>query len=126
MVYLDKNDRVGLVVSILQAVYIIYIFNFFETTYSCETSRKLVLSGILFHPVKDSNIPISHICPFGHMMAYPIAVYLIGRHFVLNDKPDIKKKYSFIINTLIFLGSLMNLNAIVYLIPFFITEFVFH
>ena len=126
MCYLDNTNNIKLVVSVLQAVYIIYIFNFFETTYSCETSRKLVLSGILFHPVKDSKNPISHICPFGHMMAYPIALYLIGRHFVLNDTPDIKKKYSFIINTLIFLGSLMNLNAVVYLIPFFITEFVFH
>jgi len=126
MCYPDSTNNIKLVVSILQAVYIIYIFNFFETTYSFETSRKLVLSGILFHPVEDSSVPISHICPFGHMMAYPIAAYLIGRHFVLNDTPDIKKKYSIIINTLIFLGSLMNLNAVVYLIPFFITEYVLH
>ena len=111
-----------LIISIVQAIYIIYMFNYFETTYSFETSRQLLLSGIFLHPIKDSTYPVSHICPFGHMMAYPIAVYLIGRNFVLNNDPRLSKKMNYLVLMLIFVGSLMNINAIVYLIPYFITE----
>ena len=111
-----------LIISIIQAIYVIYMFNYFETTYSFETSRKLVLSGIFLHPVEDSPYPVSHICPFGHIMAYPIAIYLIGRNFVLNNDQKLKNKINNLIFVLIFIGSLMNINAIVYLIPFFLLE----
>ena len=111
-----------LIISIVQAIYIIYMFNYFETTYSFETSRQLLLSGIFLHPIEDSTYPVSHICPFGHMMAYPIAIYLIGRNFIMNNDLKLKKKMNYLVLVLIFLGSLMNINAIVYLIPYFITE----
>ena len=55
------------------------------------------------------------------MMAYPIAVYLIGRNFILNNDPRLSKKNELLVLVLIFVGSLMNI-IIVYLIPYFISE----
>ena len=123
---LDRKQKIVLLISILQAIYVIYMFQYFKTTFSFETSRKLVLSGIFFHPVEDSETPISHICPFGHTMAYPIAIYLIGRNFILHNNQKLKNKINILVNSLILLGSLMNINAVVYLLPFFITEIVLY
>jgi hypothetical protein len=123
---LDSKKKIVLAISIVQAIYVVYMFQYFKTTYSFETSRKLVLSGIFFHPVEDSHTPISHICPFGHTMAYPIAIYLIGRNFVLQDNQKLKNKINLFINSLILLGSLMNINAVVYLLPFFIAEMLLY
>ena len=50
-----------LIISIVQAIYIIYMFNYFETTYSFETSRQLSLSGIFLHPIKILRISFTYL-----------------------------------------------------------------
>ena len=75
------------------------------------------------HQFNDSETKISHICPFGHIMALIIGLYLVARVFLPIDTKN-KIRLNLIVLAFIFIGSFMNFNAVVYLTPFFIVEFM--
>jgi len=66
------------------------------------------------HSVNSNEVSENHICPFGKVAIVILSVFLLY-----------KKKYkcsSIVILLITFLLSFMNMNAMVYLIPYFIVE----
>ena len=122
--------NIYLIISIIEAIYIIYFLRYFKTKKSLDYGRVLnciydlfnVKESKLFdHYFNDSDTKISHICPFGHIMALIIGLYLVVRVFLPIDTKN-KIRLNLIVLALIFIGSFMNFNAVVYLTPFFIVE----
>jgi len=107
-------------ISILEALYVLYMFRAFKTTFSMNwlPLKFLDYSSYLVHQKQASDIPVSHICPFGHDIALVIALYLVLRNYI----PKIMA-YNKVIIGLIIAGCFMNLNALVYFLPIVITEF---
>ena len=122
--------NIYLIISIIEAIYIIYFLRYFKTTKSFDYGKSLKIlynflnisdNKYLNHQISETKEKISHICPFGHFMALVIGFYLIIRVFLPFSKK--KKIYiNLIILALIFIGSFLNFNAVIYLIPFFIIE----
>ena len=108
-----------LLVSIIEALYVIYMLNFFKTKYSLAHPLSNFNNEYLKHPIGKSDIPISNICEFGHQSSWLLAAFIILRPFFMN-------KYTKNLNILgliiVFSFSLLNMNAVVYLLPVFILE----
>ena len=115
------NNR--LTISILEAIYVIFMFRYFKTTYSFNLIPLKFLdnSEYLRHIKYSTEIPESHICIFGHNMAFVIGFFLIIRHFI-----PVIMKYNTAILTLIIIGCFMNINALVYFLPIVIVEVILH
>jgi hypothetical protein len=115
--------------SFASAVYVVYMLRYFKTRYSLAHPLVKFKTEFLRHPIGVSSEPVSNICPFGHLGALLIAFALITRLiFVVNKLAPISqiKMYSRMAVFLIFIFSLMNMNAVVYLIPFFASEYYIH
>ena len=74
-----------------------------------------------------SDKPICNICPLGNYGSFLIALFVIIRWVVfinLKNKSDKKglKLFSIFGLLMVFLLSLLNFNAVVYLLPYFIVE----
>lgn len=112
-----------LLISIIEAIYVIYMFNYFKTRYSLSFPV-IYYNSYFTHPIGKHKYPKSNICKFGHDMSWLIAIYLIIMGYLFSIYK--KNKYLSSINRLvlftIFLFSLLNLNAVVYLLPIFIIE----
>ena len=107
--------------SILEGLYIVYMFIFFKTKYSLEINRdvvkKLGLSKMFIHPTKKSEIAKSQICLFGKYGSVLIFFYLILREFV-----SLPKNMNLFVFFIIMLLCMMNYNAVVYMLPVIIVE----
>lgn len=112
------------IISFLEAIYVIYMLNYFKTTVIMDFGlilyylKKLgINSKYLNHQITQINEPMNLVCPFGHLMSWFIAAF-----FILRNYSDVLNKYNKCIVILIFIGSLMNFNVVVYLLPIFILE----
>lgn len=120
-----------IVVSLLEGLYVMYMFIFFKTCYSLEIGRwdgapfakkiekitKMDFSEILYHPGDKCTTPISQICLFGKYGSVLIFLYLLLREFVSFPK------YTNLIVFVIILGlCIMNYNAVLYMLPVIATE----
>ena len=114
-----------LVLSLVQAVYVIYIMNYFKTRYSLAHPFSYFENKFLYHPIGKADKPICNICPLGNYGGFLIGIYVILRWVIFTS---IKKKtkeiklFSIFALLLVFMLSLLNFNAVVYLIPYFISE----
>ena len=113
------------IISIVEAIYIIYMLNFFKTKYSLAHPFTYMSCEYFYHPIGVHQKPISNICKFGHDASWFLACYLIIRGYLLEYKLTNRKKL-LLVNRMVmiatFLFSMMNFNAVVYLLPIFITE----
>ena len=107
-------------VSIIEAVYVIYILNFYKTKYSFAHPLTYFENKILYHPIGKSSEPISNICKLGNIGAFFIAAYIILRIFYKNEFSVLNKLVVFIV----FVMSLLNFNAVIYLLPYFCIEYL--
>ena len=97
-------------IRILEALYLIYMFNFFETSVDFNVFSS---PDHRFFKHLIGNEKGNRICPFGHVAIFALVmVLLFGSRQLI--------KCSLVIA---FILSLMNLNALVYLIPVFIVEY---
>lgn len=115
-----------IIISLMSAVYVVYILRHFKTRYSLAHPLIKFKTEFLRHPIGTSPEPISNICPFGHLGALIIASAIIVRLFLVTYKLvtiNLIKMYSRMAVFLVFIFSLMNMNAVVYLIPFFVSEY---
>lgn len=114
-----------LLVSLVQSVYVIYIMNYFKTKYSLAHPFSYFENKFLYHPIGKADKPICNICPLGNYGGFLIAIYVILRWFIFtNMKKKNKhiKLFSIFALILVFMLSLLNFNAVVYLLPYFISE----
>ena len=123
IVYYNINLVYMLEVSIVEGLYIMYMFIYFKTRFSLELNRsgnilrQLRNMKFLFHPVERSKVPISQICQFGKVGSVFIFLYLILREFV-----SLPKYTNLIVFLIIFVLTLINYNALLYMMPVFILE----
>ena len=107
-----------LTISILESVYLIYMFLFFQTSidFNILPSAK---SWLFKHLIGDEYGV--RICPFGQIAIFGLIFFLIARHYF-----NIPKSYILYALILSFILSFMNLNAVVYLTPIWIIEFILY
>ena len=111
--------------TIFDAIYIVYILNYFKTKYSLAHPLTYFENKFIYHPIGKSEIPISNICPFGHMCSWFLAAFILIRLLVIRYTQisiSLIRNISYIVLILTILFSLMNFNAVLYLIPHFIIE----
>ena len=125
MTSLDKNQF--LILTLVEAVYVVYIMNFFKTRYSLAHPFSYFENKFLYHPIGKSDKPICNICPLGNWGSVAIAIYIILRWIIYTNTDNKNTKtnlrlFSVFTLTLVVLLSFLNFNAVVYLIPYFIVE----
>ena len=108
-----------LLVSIIQAIYVVYMLNYFKTKYSLAHPLLNFSSDYLKHPIGKSDVPISNICNFGHQCSWLIAVFVLFRPFFLCKNI---RNVSILVLIIVMTFSLLNFNALVYLLPYFFIE----
>lgn len=111
-------------ISIIEALYVIYMFNFFKTKYSFAHPFTYFENKYIFHPVGKSTVARSNICKLGHDISWLIAIFLILRGLFAKKY----KKSLLLINKIgiliLFIGCLMNFNAVIYMLPIYIIEII--
>ena len=116
-----------LLISFIEAIYVIYMLNYFKTRYSLAHPFTYFESKFLYHPIGKSEKPVCNICPLGNVGAFLIALYVILRWILFTNSQKNKsnksiKLFSIFALILVFMISLLNFNAVVYLLPYFVTE----
>lgn len=117
-----------IIITLFQTIYLFYMYFIFKTNYSFSSAlfeKQVQSMGTFF--IHNTNIYENKICGFGRLMAI-IAIILafIRLYVIYNDKEYLK--ISIINKTLIFdiiciiLASIMNFNALIYIIPVIIGE----
>lgn len=104
--------------SVVQSIYIIYMFNYFETDIYFPHPLDIVTnrSPLLNHTHKDN-----HICYLGNIVGFLLPIWLIGRHFVKNQATR-KKTNRIIMNTILVLALTLNMNAFMYFLPVWLLD----
>lgn len=105
-----------LYISILESIYLIYMYNFFKTSINFDILKIEWNNDFLKHLTNDEYG--LRICPFGQIAIIFLVLLLLARNFM-----NIKTKY---INNVFYialgLSLLTNLNSFVYLLPVFLVE----
>ena len=110
---------------VIEAVYVIYIMNFFKTKYSLAHPLTFFENKLLYHPIGTASKPICNICPLGNIGAFFIAAFILLRTFLLIKMPKQKesiKMASIFVLLVVAILSLLNFNAVAYLIPYYVFE----
>ena len=123
---LSKNFLIPLI----ESLYVIFMLNFFKTKYSLAHPLTYFENKLLYHPIGKSEKPVSNICKLGNIGAYFIAAFIIFRFFIdnFNTNKILQKNIkllSIFVLLLVFITSLLNFNAVVYLIPYFVYELIY-
>ena len=114
--------------TILVSVYIIYVLNYFKTTYSIAHPISYFKNRYIFHPIYNTKTKKSMICQFGHDASWLLAVFILMRFYIIKHKIlSMKqiKQVSKLILCSVFIVSLVNLNAVLYLLPYYILELLY-
>lgn len=104
-----------LYISVLESIYLFYMFHFFETTIDFN-----VLSsprGWWFEHLIGNQKGL-RICPFGRIAIFAFIFIIIIRNYI-----KISQIYVNSVLGIVFVLSLMNLNAVVYMLPIFVLEY---
>ena len=117
-----------LIISLFEIIYLYYMFQIFETRYAFTSPwEKFQLNYLnesvserifsyLKHPTTTTAFPESKICPFGKKIIYLLLIFLIARNIIFINQ------FKFLVLTITFSLSLSNLNALLYLTPYFLIE----
>ena len=118
---------INLLITISECVYIIYIMCFFKTKKNFAHPLSYFENKLLYHPIDNLNYPENLICPLGHIFAYLSVIFILVRNFLsINMKKIYLEKYHKKILIIVFIFSLANFNALIYLMPVFIYELFFY
>ena len=114
---------------LLLSFYLLFMFKHFKTTRSIHHPLESIIQnrvGDFFrHPFYDTTYN-NKICPFGQTAIKYLVVYLWIRLALRNYlKINTIKNISKCIVVMTFIVSLMNFNATIYLIPYFVYEYYF-
>lgn len=117
----EQKNIIKIIISVIKAIYIMYMFIYFKTTYNFAHDVTTYFTSDFFkHPIYKIYYPENLVCPFGHMMSVILGIFLIVRSFFIIPIFEI------IVLCLTFIISVaLNLNTAVYLIPYFIIEIIF-
>ena len=112
------------IIIVIEAFYILYMFNFFKTEYSIHNPfEKFFTNNILLsHPIASGKYE-NKICILGNITGYILCIWIFIRLFYLK-----KNKITSCVNNLIWISIaiiafILNFNAFIYLIPLLIFEY---
>ncbi len=106
------------------AFYLVYMLNWFKTTWNFAHPLSKFTSEYLSHPVTKLSYPINPVCKLGNILSWVGAVVLICQGLSLDMYiPRFDRLYCIFVG-LAFGLSLMNFNVTVYLLPILIFEIV--
>ena len=111
--------------SIVEAIYIVYMLNFYKSKTNYADPNVTFTNAFLAHPKTHSEVPVSMVCPAGNTMSWLFGFYLIAREFAPDEKlEDIlaAKTFNFMVMFMGMAMSAMNLNVTLYLMPIFAIE----
>lgn len=115
-----------LIISLIEIIYVIYILCYFKTKINFAHPLSHISNTFFYHPIGEIKREKNLICPFGHMMAYIVALFILSRCFFSElTRENYLKIYH---NKIIIIGvllSLINFNAFVYMLPVFIYEYYY-
>lgn len=115
-----------LIISSLESIYLIYMFNCFKTRFIFNHPMLCYLENIDYfkHPISRSKKCVQPICKFGQDVSLFFLAYFILRNILVytNNIKMLLYLNSFVIGITFILSFFMNINAFVYLIPIFIIE----
>ena len=112
---------VPIFVSIIESIYIIYMFNFFKT--SIYFSHPFDFLTQNFKLIDHSNKE-NHLCTLCNIAGYLLGIWFVLRHSI---QPSITKKWNRIIINIVFFTCLIsNTNAFIYFLPIYILEILNH
>jgi hypothetical protein len=117
-----------IIITLFQTIYLFYMYFIFKTNYSFSSAvfdKQVQSIGTFF--VHSTNIYENKICGFGRLMAIVAIILAFVRLCIIYNDYEYSKM-SVINKTLIFdiiciiLASVMNLNALIYIIPVVLGE----
>lgn len=107
-----------LIISLIECIYLIYMFHFLKTSinFNVLPELSLVKHNDFFKHLSDDTYGL-RICKFGRVVIILLIAILLVRNVypITNFQMNVVLAISFIL-------SLMNLNAVVFLIPFWLIE----
>lgn len=112
--------------SIIESIYLIYMFILFKTQYSIHHPYEHTLTGFnsfIKHPIKTRKYE-NKICMLGKVSAFLLSLWILLRKYIDIPCKDMMNKlfiWSFLLVSL-----LMNLNAFLYFIPIAYIELVYN
>ena len=106
--------------SIIEAFYVIFMLNYFKTRYSLAHPLSNFNNNYLKHPIGVSEKPVSNICEFGHSASWFLAAFILLRICFFKSKYN--KYLSMFVLVIVASLSMLNFNAVAYLVPYFIFE----
>ncbi len=121
-----NKKQIFIILNIIEAIYICYMFNFFKTKYSVHFSWEYLTqkNSFLRHPIYTGKYE-SKICPLGNLVGWLLPIWLLFRtyFYLYSSKYKLITTFNYFFWGLIFILSLlMNMNAFIYFIPAFILE----
>lgn len=118
--------------TLIECIYLYYMFHIFRTKYSFHHPFEYLvnnnLSKYFEHPIGIKNDNRSKICKFGRDGSLVIIIYLNIRYLILKYDLISKNKimiFNKIVLLIIFILSWMNLNAVIYFLPFILYDLYF-
>lgn len=112
----------------LEAVYVIYMFNWFKTTINFAPAISYIADPVFNHPIDTLDTPRNLVCKFGKDISWLLAAYLILHGVFIDTYPEF---YPWLRNLHIgilcfsVILSLINFNVTLYLLPIVFIEALF-
>ncbi len=108
-----------LALRLLEIVYLLYMFLLFKTSIDFNLYSQGILAKSKLFKHLEQNQYGNRICLFGHIMIILLCVFIILREIY-----PLPQYLTWIVLIISLLLSLLNLNAVVYLIPFWTIELI--
>lgn len=114
------------VITILESIFLLYMYFVFKTNYSFSSAmfdKQVQNLGPFF--IHTTNRYENKICLFGKLMAIIAVILAFIRLYLISssyDKSDLLEKTLIFDLTCLSLALMMNLNAVIYIIPIIICE----
>ncbi len=112
------------IIYLFLAVYLVYMLNWFKTTWNFAHPLSKFTSEYLAHPVTKLSRPINPVCKLGNTLSWIGAIGLILRGLSLDLYIGKFDRLYWICLSFGFVLSLMNFNVTVYLLPILIFEII--
>ena len=114
------------IIGCLEAVYVVYMLNWFKTTINFAPAISYIADPFFNHPIDTLDAPRNLVCTFGKNISWLLAAYLIF-HGVVMDMypefhPELRRKLHIGILSFSVVLSLINFNVTMYLLPILFIE----
>lgn len=111
------------IITIVEWIYLIYMFFFFKTTYHIQWAYADTMTRQHTWLVHDTGYYESKICPLGKLLVIVFIIFSLYR---------LRKSHGLLYETIVFdciaivLAFLLNWNALVYLLPVLVLEVLYY